>query len=232
MIDAERFKLLHGPYRSPRCRLGGWLVCAIRGRVPVRSISAGRIPWPQTRHGRSRPAFILCGDLARAVRRESALAICHWWGVTAQTVTVWRKELGIGPTTEGTSQLRSALAQEPAITAGRMKAVAKARDPERRAKIAAARRGKPRPRHVIEAVIRAHRGKPLPEETKRKIGEAHRRRGTRPPKAGRPWTAEEDRLLAELPDAEAARRTGRTLGAVAARRRFLRILRRKRRVQS
>jgi hypothetical protein len=49
------------------------------------------------------------------------------------------------------------------------------------------------------------------------MSEAHRLRGTRPPKAGRPWTAEEDALARELPAAEAARRTGRTLRAVRCR---------------
>jgi hypothetical protein len=52
---------------------------------------------------------------------------------------------------------------------------------------------------------------------------AHRRRGTRPPNAGPPWTAQEDALLRVLPAAEVARRTGRTPGAVYARRRELRL---------
>jgi hypothetical protein len=99
------------------------------------------------------------------------------------------------------------------------RARAKARDPERRAKIAAARRGKPRPRHVIEAMRAANLGRPLSEETRRKMSEAHRRRGTRPPKAGRPWTAAEDTLLsAGMSAAEVAKRTGRTLTAACKRR--------------
>jgi hypothetical protein len=44
----------------------------------------------------------------RAIRRESALAICHHWGITPQTVTKWWKALGIGPVTEGTHRLHSA----------------------------------------------------------------------------------------------------------------------------
>ena len=50
------------------------------------------------------------------------------------------------------------------------------------------------------------------------MSEAHKRRGTRPPAAGRPWTADEDELLSTLPAAEVARRTGRTLTAVYNRR--------------
>jgi hypothetical protein len=57
----------------------------------------------------------------------------------------------------------------------------------------------------------------------RTVREAHRRRGTRPPKAGHQWSAEEDALVRALPAAEAARRTGRTLGAVYARRRQVQL---------
>src|SRR5271165_3958276 len=94
MHDRERFRLLHGPYRAPRCGFGQKLFCELRGWVVVRGISAGRIAWPRTKVKRAW-AFILCGDLVRAVRRESAIAVCHWWGVTPQTVTVWRKALDV-----------------------------------------------------------------------------------------------------------------------------------------
>jgi hypothetical protein len=87
--------------------------------------------------------------------------------------------------------------------------------------MAATERGKPRPRHVVEAVRTAHLGKRLSAEHRRKISEAHRRRGTRPPTAGPPWTAGEERLLRTLPALEVARRTGQTLGAVFDRRRVL-----------
>ena len=39
-------------------------------------------------------------------------------------------------------------------------------------------------------------------------------RGTRPPKAGRPWRPQEVALLGKMPDDEVARRTRRTLCAV------------------
>ena len=50
---------------------------------------------------------------------------------------------------------------------------------------------------------------------------AQRRRGARPPRAGRPWTAEEDALLRALPAKIVAARTGRTLAAVWSRRQVL-----------
>jgi hypothetical protein len=127
----------------------------------------------------------------------------------------------VGRSNPGTRRLRRLIAQLPAVVAGRTKAVAKARDPERRAKIAAAKRGKPRPRHVIAKLILTNTGRPLSAETRRKLSEAQRRRGTRPHNAGPPWTVEEDEAVRTLPPQEAARRTGRTLRAVYARRRQL-----------
>src|SRR5262249_25101925 len=84
-----------------------------------------------------------------------------------------------------------------------------------------AMRGKRRPPHVVEAVAAAHRGTRASEESRRKMSEAHRKRGTRPPKAGRPWTEEEDALVRTLPAKEVARRTGRSLSAVWCRRQTL-----------
>jgi hypothetical protein len=118
--------------------------------------------------------------------------------------------------------LRSAYCDEPRFAAARATSAARAADPARRAKIAAARRGVPRPSHVMEPAHAARRGSRHSEETRRRMSEAHKRRGTRPPKAGRPWTPAEDGAVLTLPPAEAARRTGRSLGAVYGRRAALR----------
>jgi hypothetical protein len=72
-------------------------------------------------------------------------------------------------------------------------------------------------------VIAAHLGKKASDETRRKLSEAQRPRGARPPKAGRPWTAEEDALVRQLPPGEVAGRTGRTMKAVLSRRRLLKV---------
>jgi len=47
---------------------------------------------------------------------------------------------------------------------------------ERREKITASRRGKPRPPHVVEAMRKGRTGKPHTEEAKHKMREAHRKR--------------------------------------------------------
>jgi hypothetical protein len=187
MRDADRFRLL-GKYRTPRVRVGRFVRCLIRGEIEVVGFTDAPIPWPLGRTSR-RPAIIVYAGLARAIRRESAQAVGYWWGVGMDRVWKWRKALGVGATTEGTSRLRSAYCAEPWFEAARAKSAAKSGGPARREKIAAARRGKLRPRHVIEAMAAGRRGKPHDAETRRKMSEAHKRRGTWPPHAagrGRP----------------------------------------------
>src|SRR5262245_26036013 len=111
MHDADRFKLLHGPYLPPRCLLGGRLECEVRGEVVVCGLTDARIPWPVGKRGRAR-SLVVCGGLAEAVRRESNQAVCFWWGVTAQTVTRWRQALGVPQVNEGTARLYVAYAPE------------------------------------------------------------------------------------------------------------------------
>ncbi len=178
MNDTDRFKLLFGPYQTPRCRYGRTVTCLLRGRVKVCGLTEAPIPWPIGKQGRTK-AMILYKDLARAVRREAAQAIGHWWDVGSETVWRWKKALGVGLATEGTRRLHRDYSVESAIVAGLAKAQAKAGDPERRAKIAAAKRGKPRPPHVGQAVAKAHRGTHHTEEARRKMSKSQRRRRAR-----------------------------------------------------
>jgi hypothetical protein len=189
----------------------------VRGKVVICGMSDARIPWPLCKVHRWLVPVVYKG-LGRAVRRESEQAVAHWWGIGHWSVWQWRKALGVGATTEGTSRLRSDYCQEPWAKRARQKSYAKHRDPQRRAKIAAARRGKPRPRHVIEAMNDAWRGKSHTEEARRKMSEAQRRRGAWPPAAGRPWEPWEDELVRTLSRKDVARQTGRTVDAVTGRR--------------
>jgi hypothetical protein len=192
--------------------------CEWRGEVKIVGLTDAEIPWPIGQKGSSR-SLVIYGSLAQAVRNESNQAVAHWWGITGQTVTKWRRALGVEPITKGTSRLLSDCAREEPIVQARKKAHAKARDPERRRKIAESRRGKKRPRHVIEAVRAANLGRKLSAEHWAKMSAAHKQRGTIPPKAeGRWWTPEEDELVRTLTAAEAAERTGRTLPAIYMRR--------------
>jgi hypothetical protein len=160
---------------------------------------------------------ILCGDLAKAVKRESAIAICYGWGVTGQTVSGWRKALGVPQVNEGTRRLYVVYTPErlpPEVQQAARKA---ASSPEANAKKAAWRKGRPIHPKALAALERCRGQKPS-KTSRRKMSEAAKRRGAWPPAAGRPWTAEEDGLLGTMPDAEVAKRTGRSLGAVRDRR--------------
>lgn len=217
MDDAKRFRLRFGRYRTPRFRYGARVKDARGGFVNIVGLSDAPIPWPiAAKHGGKSP--VLYGALIRAVQRESNQAVAHWWGVSGQTETAWKKALGVPVTTEGTRKLRSAHFHEPWAREAQKKAWTKARDAGRREKIAAARRGKPRPAHFIEAVRHANLGKRLSAETRRKMSEAQKQQGAWPSAAGRPWTAEEEELVRKLRPAEAAKQTGRTLSAVINRR--------------
>jgi hypothetical protein len=146
MRESDRYRLL-GTYRTPRVRLGETIACEARDcDLVVVQISDARIVWPIGRKkGQSGKSLIVFGDLAKAVRTESNQAVCYWWGVTPQTVSKWRKGLGVGLTNPGTHRLRSDYTDEPWAKKALRKAQAKAQDPERCRKIAEARRGKPRP---------------------------------------------------------------------------------------
>jgi hypothetical protein len=218
MRDADRFRLLFGPYPTPRCRVGRRVRCLARGTVTVHALTDAPIPWPVGKRGRAL-SLVLCGDLARAVRRESVLAVAHWWGINRQAVWKWRKALGVSRT-EGTVRLKGAHFRGEQGEAARAAGQAKLGDPARCAKIAAALRGKPRSQGAVEASAAGHRGLRHTEETKRKMSEAHRRRGSRPPWV-RPWTPEEDEAVRTLRPAEAVAATGRTMYAIISRRRRL-----------
>jgi hypothetical protein len=81
---------------------------------------------------------------------------------------------------------------------------------------AAPRRGIPRPAHVKAALNRT--GRPHTAALRAKMSDAQRKRGAWPPAAGRPWTEAEYHVVATLPPAEAAKKTGRSLSAVYYRR--------------
>ena len=187
MTDTDRVKLLFGPYRTSRFRLGQVVTDEARDRdVVIVGISDDRIPWPigQPKGSRAR-SLIVFDALAEAVRTKANQAVCHWWGITPQTVTKWRKALGVGRMTAGTTALKRDYFNEPWGKRARKKAHAKARDPVRRAKIAAARRGKPRPAHVVEGMRERMLGTKHSDETRRTMSDTHKQRGRARPRPAR-----------------------------------------------
>ena len=97
MTDRERFRLRFGPYEPPRTNYGRWLKCEMRGKVKVGAFSHGPIPWPRKWRTNS---LVLCGDLARAVKKEAVQAVAWHWGVSKGMVRVWRRVLGVPEFTE------------------------------------------------------------------------------------------------------------------------------------
>ena len=99
MTDHDRVRLLHGPYAPPPLRKGDRAHCLLRDcTVVITSWTAARIPWPRCRalDGPGGGSGILLGEeLARAVRQESAAAVCQWWGVSEGVVWRWRKVLEV-----------------------------------------------------------------------------------------------------------------------------------------
>ena len=207
---AARFKFRFGPYRMPKVKLGQRVECEYAGTIRVVAISDAPVQWPLgVVWGHRIP--VLCGDLVRAVKQEAACDVAAAWGVGAGLVCKRRKALRVRRTI-GSHQ--------------RMSESIRATDPARARKIAKAKLGKPRPRHVIEAMRRTHVGRPLPAATRAKMSAAHRRRGTKPPKAGQAWTAKEDQLVRTLRPMQVAELTGRSMSSVHSRRAALRINRR------
>jgi hypothetical protein len=99
----------------------------------------------------------------------------HFWGVGHHTVWQWRKALGVPQYKPGTTALK-VVVMTPILERARPASIAVAGSAQRREKIAASRRGKPRPPHVIEAMRKGRTGKPHSEEARQKMREAHRRR--------------------------------------------------------
>lgn len=169
MDDLNRLRLLCGPYEAPPVRRGEVLEGFIVG-----GFTDAPIPWPY-RKWTGKRSLILTGDLERAVRCESEIAIAHHWGVSTFMVWRWRKKLGVGRITEGTDRLyREYFGEklpEDVAEIGRQNALA----PEVIERQRAAKVGKPAHPKVKEALLRGAK-KPKSEAWKAKLAERNRQR--------------------------------------------------------
>jgi hypothetical protein len=168
------------------------------------------IQWPATRRGR-RAAVIVCGDLVRAVRVESAIAVAFHWGVSMKTVGHWRRALGAPRTTNGTRRLAIDYTADKLTAEVRAKAE-RARDcAEVRAKMSAARAGRP-PHPNSTAAQREYARRPKPEEWKRRQSAIWRKLWENPEEHGWParhhWTDQEIALLGTQSDGAIGRLLG------------------------
>jgi hypothetical protein len=220
MLEQDRVKLLFGPYRMPKRKVGQWLPCRMRGKARIMGISDAPMQWPYTyRHEMDRrPSLIVCGDLVRALQRESATAIAHWWGASISTVWRWRTLLGVEPFTEGTRVLYGRCMKEKIDEAWIANLKEALKSPERQARMGAANRGKPMPAHVKETLIKANKGRRPSAATRRRMSEAQKNRVSKAQGFGVPWTAEEEAILGTMSDREVAEKIGRSRAAVVHRR--------------
>ncbi len=95
--------LVAGPYRTPRCRIGGKFPCVINGTRTVVGITKAPIPWPYARAVKGNRQLFVSGGLERAIRKESQQAVVYHWGVSRWWVGICRRKLGVPRMTEGTT---------------------------------------------------------------------------------------------------------------------------------
>jgi hypothetical protein len=228
MDNSERYKLLYGPYVPPKCRVGDKLPCEYLGRdVTVRRMTDARMQWPATRGG-PRPAVIVCADLIRAIRVESAIAVAFHWGVSAATVGNWRRALEVPRITNGTRRLHIDYAPEKLTPEVRAKAKESMHSPETRAKLSAGRVGRPLHPNMVAAQREAVR-RPKSDEWKQRLSQRMREMWQHPEEHGLParhvWTDEENALIGTQSDAAIANLLNVTEAVVYNQRRRLGIAR-------
>jgi hypothetical protein len=175
MIDADRYKLLHGPYAPPAARRGDVLHCEYRDAdVRVGGLTDAPVPWPRAMKT-GKPSLILCGNLVQAVRCESELAVAHHWGVSLVTVWKWRKALGVPQINEGTARLYRDYKPEKLTEDVAARGREAAATPEVIERMAASKRGRPAHPATKEA-LRAAARRPKPEAWKRMMSERNKRK--------------------------------------------------------
>ena len=211
MIDPERYRLLNGPYVPPICRVGDKLPCEHKGReVVVGGMTDAPIQWPYAR-ATGTPGPILCGDLIRAVRSESAIAVAWHWAVSPGTVRRWRRALGVPELNEGSRRLLRAYVPEKLTPEARALGKEAMHSPAVRAKISAVKAGKPAHPDTASRLRQAGR-RPRTESWKRKISLKLKAAWARSEEHGwgprHHWTEEEIALLGTESDAGVARRLG------------------------
>lgn len=219
-------ELIAGPYTLPAAKTGDKVYCHARDKDVVCGglVECPIGPWPRVRKT-GRPALILCGDLVRAVQTESELAVAHWWGVSPTTVWAWRKALGVGRVTEGTSALVTENPGDWRETEECREVLRRnAQDEDNRRQQSEDRAGKPAHPNTKKALLRAAKRK-WAEERKRQRSLELRQgiaAGERqPPPQERPWTPREDAMLGQTLDRHIAEMLGRTVAAVRSRRQQL-----------
>jgi hypothetical protein len=221
-MNGDFTKLRFGPYVLPSgYSIGDEMECKRCGRVTIRCLSDAPIPWfSSLAAGRLR--LVLSGDLIQAVRTESAGAIAHHWGVSRETVRLWRRLLGVERMTLGTTGVWQELLPSRITNKDAQRGRRKSRSEKSRAKMIESKTGKPMHSKTRKALLRAVQ-KPKSEAHRAAMSRAHKTRGTVPPGGGRTWTTAEDKRLGTATDAVIAEKLNRSTIAIKRRRQHLGI---------
>jgi hypothetical protein len=214
LLYGDAPSLHSGSYRTPRFQMGAVVEDEVRGSVRIVKMTDAPLPWPIGKAADGRLALVVYSGLARAVRRESGIAVCRWWGASWYHVNKWRRALGVPSTNEGTYRLRLAFTQTPRFRQIQNMSWATNGTPERRAAQSLRQTGMKMSEQARRNNSLAHMGILNSKATRRKLSLAHKRRGTWPPAAGKPWTKDELALLRTLPAIEVFRQTDRTYSDV------------------
>jgi transposase-like protein len=91
---------LHGIYARPAVKRGQWAHCLIRNDdVIVTGWTDAPLSWPRGHVPSTSTGggigLVVTEELARAIKNESARAVCYWWGIGRTTVAKWRKKLEV-----------------------------------------------------------------------------------------------------------------------------------------
>ena len=221
-VNATSKTLRFGPYSMPHgFGVGDMIHCTYRGRdVVIGGITDAPVQWFKI-HNFGKPFVILCEDLIRAVQSESGAAIAHNWGVNDETVRNWRRALGVGRMTPGTTQVFRTIFEariSPEVAEkGRIKSRSKASNQKRIASLTGRKMHPITRKALLKAVKR-----PKSQAHREAISLAHKKRGTPSPN-GRQWTEAEDAVLGTAPDKVLSKKLNRSAASVRMRRTRLQI---------
>lgn len=186
MMCPDHCRLLFGPYHPPRVRPGRKAYCNYRGCVvKVTKMTDARIPWPRCQQlGVQGGSGLLADDELQRAVESESAAAIRYWFGVGVSA-IWCWRRAFG-----VGRMDSPGSRRAIEAAGRLGAEATKRrqwtPAERRQRSRAAKR------------LRLGRNlQPCPR-----------------PGGSRPWTRSELRLLWRMPDAEIAKRIGRTPNAV------------------
>lgn len=180
------------------------------------------IPWPRLLKT-GRHVHIMCGDLLKAVRTESSVAMQYWFGVSSGTVSNWRRALGVGRNTPGTFKLAQDLIDVRMTEEEQERGRTISKQPEAIAKMKASKKGKPVHPNCLKALDKGRRQRRSDEVYTHTAKLISQKWANGEIVHHNAWTDEELAMLGTDTDKAVAMKIGRSVVGVALKRRKLGI---------